>query len=507
MGGGKSRAICEKALEYAMTCPGIQILICRQRHTSIVETTRKTMLDEVLHPAMVAHSKMSAGEDFIDLYTPQEGVLSRINFIGLEDPDRWFSAQIGVLIIDQVEECEEQTVIKLITRLRDPRAPKGSYTGRYTVFRDGKFHLEDVVDYPLYGKVILSFNPRSPDHWLRDWFYLGNTESTPYGFRKAELYPKDAEAPIGDAEFFRALPTDNPHLSAGYLGILSGMPARSRRRYLEGHWEHETGACFFDLDALDFYEQQARDRPPVVTGKLIGDPGKDAVQRTGGKRSDDPIKVKAGHGPLAVWKRPVKAERLAPAHRYVIGCDASSGGSADYSAMQVVDVDAFELVARYQAKVPPEILAEDAYRLGRIYNNAMIVPEVTGGWGFAVDQHLKAWKYPNPYTKRILDRLTKKWTDRTGFDTTRKTKARILSCLEEVIREQEFGLYDTATVSELSSFATLDEDKGTLGAQSGSHDDLVLALAIAVTIGLEQPKKLMRPPEPEHVPQFAVTGW
>lgn len=534
-GGGKSRGICEKAIEYAMTCPGIQILIARQSHTSIVETTRKTFTEEVCPPELIAHEKHSMGEDFYDLYTPEPGVTSRVNFVGLEDPVRWYSAQIGVLIVDQVEECEEDTIVKLMTRLRHPKAPVEPYTGTLGVpaaelralLADGRATVADedelpdndtalvrahVVDYPLAGKAILSFNPENPGHWLEGWFILGS-EKTAWGYRKPEMYATDADFPFGDAEFFFAKATDNPHLAPGYVAAqLAGLPAHLRRRYLDGIWEFITGNAFFDTAALAYYAEVAKEtRPLIGSCRSKGDAHEDYLVRARGAKAKEPLGIDSrSGGPWTVWRKPVRehhdpAGNKRPAHRYVIAADVSSGRGADYSAIHVIDVDTFEQAAEFQAKLDPDQVALEMYRMGRIYNNAYAVPEVTGGWGFAVDQELKKLRYPNPYTKRVLDRLTRKWTDRTGWDTTMKSRVHMLSVLEQAIREQELGIYSLRTVSELGSFVWSEREKPE--AQPGCHDDLVMALAIAVTVAVSMPRQLRRQREQPHQAQFAATGY
>ena len=507
MGGGKSRAFCEKALEIAIDCPGVPIVIARQSHTSIVETTKKTMMEEVLPPEIIKASKASMGEDYVRLHNG-----SVFYFIGLDDPVRWYSAQIGVLMVDQVEECTEDTIVKLITRLRHPKAPIIRYTGRLGIPNgDGKLYLTPVEDYPLAGRCFLSFNPESPGHWLQKWFMLG-AERTKTGFRKPELYATDAPYPFGDCEFFFAKATDNPHLPSGYIeSTLAGMPSHLRRRYLEGLWEFISGNCFFDSEALMHYEELARTTVPLINGTTTGDEQADMLKRVGrGPVPKNKIRIKKGEGPLAVWKAPVRETTdkdgiKKPARRYVIGIDVSSGKSLDYTAMQVVCVETFEVVARFQGKLDPDQAAVEAYRLGRIYNDALIVPEITGGWGFSLEQELKRLRYPKLYTRRVLDRLTKRWTDKTGWDTTVRMRAHMLDTLEKVLREKELGLYDLATINELGTFVM--NDNGKPEAQPGCNDDLVTSLAVAVTVAVDMPRQLRKQREEPHRPQFSVTGY
>jgi hypothetical protein len=498
MGGGKSRAICERALDYALEYPGVPIVIGRQKHTAIVETTKKTMVEQVLHPSLIKWSKASMGEDYVELVNG-----SKIHFIGLDDPVRWFSAEIGVLIVDQVEECDEDTIVKLITRLRHPQSPLG--------VNPDIPEFGTVAGMPVAGKVILSFNPENPGHWLQKWFLMGG-ERTTHGFRKQTLIATGATKPLGDAEFFFASARHNPHLPPGYIEqTLDGLPEHLRRRYLDGIWEFISGTCFFDTDALGSYQQVAEETKPLMNGVTTGDVREDSRLRLTFERPKDPVRIVPRPGQLTVWRKPVKEHRddhgqVRPAHRYIGSIDVSSGGSTDYSGIQVFDVDTFEQVAEWQGKLDPDLVAVEAYRLGRIYNNALLVPEITGGWGFSVEQELKRLRYPNLYTRKILDRLSKKWTDRTGWDTTVKTRAYMLDTLERVIREREVGIYSLRLISELGTFVR--DDRGRPAAQPGCNDDLVMSFAIAVTVAAEQPRNVKRLRREEHRPRIStVTGY
>ena len=157
----------------------------------------------------------------------------------------------------------------------------------------------------------------------------------------------------------------------------------------------------------------------------------------------------------------------------------------------MIDVDTFEQVAEMQLKLETGLVAEEAYRLGRIYNDALIVPELQGGWGLAVEQVLKKMRYPKLYTRRTMDRLSQKFTDRTGWDTTVRTRMVILESLETAIREREFGLYSLRALSEMGTFVYSDKEKAE--AQPGCNDDLVMALAIGVHIAGTLPQTTEAP--------------
>jgi hypothetical protein len=479
VGGGKSRTGCEEIFNACLDHPGIVCLVARDAHTSIVETTKKTMLNQVIPAPLIAHRKASQGEDFVELFNG-----SRIHFIGMDNPYRWYSSEVGYIFFDESQELVEEDVVRLMNRLRQNK-PDGSA-------------------YPC--RTIITFNPSNPGHWLQNWFLIGCTP-TDFGIdgvtgaRKEALVFSDEEdaGSYGDVDFIFAKATDNPYLSDDYIRRLKAQPPHMRRRYFEGLWEYHDGSCFFDNDALAEYEKLASSTKPLMTGHLVGDIGQDIEFRLGRTRAKpaDPVRVrKADGGPLVVWKAPVKDHidkngDMQRAHRYVLAVDSSSGKGEDYTALQVLDVETFEQVAEMQVKIPPEQAAEVAYKLGRVYNDALVVCEITGGWGFAVDQKLRReLKYKNPYTRHVLDRISKRFTDKAGFDTTRNTRPLILAALEEAVRERELGLFSLRAVGEMGSFVI--SDSGKPEARQGAHDDLVLSLAMAVWVCQTQPKQLRK---------------
>jgi hypothetical protein len=81
MGGGKSRALCEVVFNEMLDHPGLKAVLARAQHTSIIETTKKTMVEQVIPPDLITHRKQSGGEDYLQLWNG-----SVCHFIGLDDP-------------------------------------------------------------------------------------------------------------------------------------------------------------------------------------------------------------------------------------------------------------------------------------------------------------------------------------------------------------------------------------------------------------------------------------
>ncbi len=482
MAGGKTRCLMEAVAAYAIRYPGIQILVGRARHTTIIETTRRTMLKEVLGtcPELIARKKESQGEDWLELYTTKPGITSRVNFIGLDDPVKWYSSEIGVLVFDEAHEIKEADCVQLMTRLRQKGMPH---------------------------TTLIAFNPSSPGHWLQEWFILGSAQRE-HGFYKEKLTVREAESPLGDAEFVFANAYDNPHLPAGYIDrSLGSLPAALKRRLLHGEWVLTDGSLFFDGEALTEYQSELK--MPWKQGVTTGD--------CSGANPQDPIRVQIrSDAPLAVWKPPVRRKPGQEPHRYIVSVDVSTGGAADYTGIQVIDVEDFEQVAEMQVKLDPDLAAIEAYRLACIYNGALLVPEVTGGLGLTIVRRANElnMKYKGrPEDKPVVyqrivgahEKLGRDFTEKLGWDTSVRTRALMLDTLEQVIRERSLKLNGVRTHTELTHFAR--DDKGRPAAIYGRHDDLTISLAIAVYVATSLPKQLRRVRQEQHRALVAGTGY
>jgi phage terminase large subunit len=134
VGGGKIRTGCEEIFNACLDHPGIVCLVARDAHTSIVETTKKTMLNQVIPAPLIAHRKASQGEDFVELFNG-----SRIHFIGMDNPYRWYSSEVGYIFFDESQELVEEDVVRLMNRcgrtsrtVRRIRAGRSSRSTRRT---------------------------------------------------------------------------------------------------------------------------------------------------------------------------------------------------------------------------------------------------------------------------------------------------------------------------------------------------------------------------------------
>jgi hypothetical protein len=184
------------------------------------------------------------------------------------------------------------------------------------------------------------------------------------------------------------------------------------------------------------------------------------------------------HGEMALLKRP-QAGRA-----YVIGADIAQGselvaGDPNFSVAQVLDQDVGEQQAVVRERITPSAFAQYLYDLGRFYNWAYINIEVNIEIGVLEEllrlgypMHLIYRRQPTP------DQLQRGQQGQLGWRTDTVTRPQLISALDTAIREGSIIVHDPVTIQELRTFVI--KASGKAEAQQGTHDDTVIALALAV---------------------------
>lgn len=190
------------------------------------------------------------------------------------------------------------------------------------------------------------------------------------------------------------------------------------------------------------------------------------------RRNDRPVWIEDESGKLWVWEEPQSG-----AH-YSIGIDIATGRAGDYSAIQVLQ--SMRQVAAYRGKLSPDELAELCSWIGKVYNNALLIPERNGVGLSTVLKLINDLHYSNVYTFQRLDTTTGSISTDYGFTTTGKSRSAILEEVATRIRRGELEIRDERTLSEMESFVFSDDTGKKAQAAAGSNDDMVMALALAV---------------------------
>lgn len=199
------------------------------------------------------------------------------------------------------------------------------------------------------------------------------------------------------------------------------------------------------------------------------------------------------HGALRVWKKPEKGRLYACGADCAQGLDVSPGdGQADpdYSVGQICDRDTGEQVAVLRARMMPGETGRYMARLCRWYNMAQICGERNpGGGGVSMLEAMLNSDYPSGliYHRSVTpDQDPQVRGDRIGWDTSGVSRPMLLGYLDEAIRQEALAVHDALTQQELLTFVI--KSTGKAEHQKGCHDDLVIALALALIVMQRMPR-------------------
>lgn len=171
-----------------------------------------------------------------------------------------------------------------------------------------------------------------------------------------------------------------------------------------------------------------------------------------------------------------------PNMSYFIGADVAEGLiTGDYSVGVVLD-DNCDVVAQWRGHIDPDLFGKELVALGYMYNEAYIGAEVNNH-GLTTIKSILDEEYYNLYYSLVFDKVNNEMTKKVGWTTNVKTKPLAINKLAEFIREFLVGIPSLDIIKELYTYVI--DEKGKTNAQQGSHDDCVMALAIAVQIYLE----------------------
>jgi hypothetical protein len=200
-----------------------------------------------------------------------------------------------------------------------------------------------------------------------------------------------------------------------------------------------TGACCFDVDTLD---QRMRETP-------------------------DPVERRR-NGALQVWLKPLAGRE------YVVAVDSAGGGEdGDFAAVQVVEVATGLQCAELRERLRPEDLARVSVELAKEYNGALLAVE-RNNHGAAVLAYVQ--------TREGYRRLYRQHGE-PGWLTSAASKPEIVARLGVLLSETPERFMSRRFLAECRTFVA--DERGRAAAAAGSHDDLVMAMAIGQAVRAE----------------------
>jgi hypothetical protein len=179
---------------------------------------------------------------------------------------------------------------------------------------------------------------------------------------------------------------------------------------------------------------------------------------------------------LWIWKEPVVG------HKYIMGIDVSRGDSEDFSSIEIIDFDEREQVLEYVGKVPPDVIAEIAFKWANMYKTFVVI-DITGGMGVATSRKLQEMGYKDLYIDGIDASNKWKYVPNSsekipGLNFNNK-RVQIISSFEESMRH-DFKIYSSRLYDEMNTFIYIN---GRPDHQKGHHDDLIMSIAMCTYVG------------------------
>lgn len=193
-----------------------------------------------------------------------------------------------------------------------------------------------------------------------------------------------------------------------------------------------------------------------------------------------------------IWKPPIEG------HRYILGCDNSSGSAEDFTAIQILDLDAIDettgtpyidQVLEYNGKITGEIAASIINQYAHTYNDALVVVEDIGGYGSATILSLLSMKYPNMYyddpglktptiLKKYVDYKINKDDKLPGFHTS-NVRFQMIAKFVELLKNNGLRIRSKRVINELETWIFRN---GRPDHMDGFHDDLLTCLSMIVYV-------------------------
>lgn len=186
---------------------------------------------------------------------------------------------------------------------------------------------------------------------------------------------------------------------------------------------------------------------------------------------------------LWMWKEPIQG------HKYIMGVDVSRGDSEDFSSIQIIDFDDREQVFEYVGKIPPDALAEIAFKWGTMYN-AFCVVDITGGMGITTVRKMQELGYKNFYIDGVdsmnIWAVNKSSVDKIPGINFNNKRVQIIAAFEEYVRHK-FNIRSVRLYNEMNTFVYVN---GRPDHQKGQHDDLIMGISMAIYVGESSFSKL-----------------
>lgn len=193
------------------------------------------------------------------------------------------------------------------------------------------------------------------------------------------------------------------------------------------------------------------------------------------------------------WKKPIEG------HRYICGVDPSRGDAGDRTAIEMIDMDGVdengfpivEQVMEYLGKRTGDEIGQLVCNYAKIYNNAYVVVDSTGGVGDACLLTLIQLGYKNIYYEDSTQKTyTLQYASKPMFNNYQDklpgfhfqgNRFPVLSNFAGMVKNNEIKIRSIRVINELETWI-FKGDTGRMDHMSGAHDDSITCLAMGLFV-------------------------
>lgn len=193
------------------------------------------------------------------------------------------------------------------------------------------------------------------------------------------------------------------------------------------------------------------------------------------------------------WKPPIEG------HRYICACDPSRGDAADRTAIEVIDLDGrdengfpiIEQVMEYMGKKLGDEVGGLIYQYAKMYNDAFVIVDATGGVGDAALLTLIQLGYKNIYYEDSSQKsYTVQYASKPVFQGLQDklpgfhfqgNRYPVLANFAGLVRNNEFKIRSIRVINELETWI-FKGDTGRMDHMDGAHDDSITCLAMGLFV-------------------------
>ncbi|MFA5936532.1 MAG: hypothetical protein WC822_01495 [Candidatus Paceibacterota bacterium] len=183
------------------------------------------------------------------------------------------------------------------------------------------------------------------------------------------------------------------------------------------------------------------------------------------------LEGKTNDGAATIFRSPMKGRK------YIVAVDVAEGKGQDDSIVEVFDCWMKEQVAEWGGSFDEELTADYAVMIAKVYNNAIIVPEMNNKCGGLLWGYLEQSGYRNLYKRTTITGNKRK--QEPGWETKIGVKKDVYGQMKIDFKNGDCLIHSLPLLDQM---LTLMDIQGKLEAAEGHKDDRVSASAIALKV-------------------------